>query len=263
MEELPPLREVVESGETALGARVGTFSPEIIELYGELGLDYAWLDFEHGGPSAYDSHQLGTYVRAGAAAGLDLMTRLPNADPALVRRVLDAGVKTILIPRVETTADLEPAINASRFEIGGEVGDRGIGGERSSRWGNFPADYLEREDDSVLVGAMIENESAVRNLDEILSLPELGFVFVGPADLSVSLGHPLEKDHPRVQEAIEAIRKASLASDIPIGRIVADGSDGTSAIENGYDILRIGGEISSTRQVLSDRLEQFSSERPD
>lgn len=261
MDQLQPIRDELERDGAVLGARVGTFAPEIIEVYGDLGLDYAWLDFEHGGPSAYDSKQLAAYVRAAATAGIDLMVRLPRGDPALVRRVLDAGVRTILIPRVETAADIRPAVEASRFRLDGAVGDRGVGGERSSSWGAFDGEYTEREDESVMVGTMIENREAVANLDAILSVSGLGFVFVGPADLSVSLGRPMEKDHPEVQEAVETIRETALDSDVYLGRIANGGSAAAGAVENGYRILRIGGEISAARQVLGERLARFDEER--
>lgn len=260
MQHLDPMRDVVEAGETALGARAGTFSPEIIEVYGDLGLDYAWLDFEHGGPSAYDSKWLAQLVRAAATTDIDLMARLPKGDPALVRRVLDAGVRTILVPRVETVEDIRPAVEAAYFELDGQVGDRGIGGERSSSWGEFPEGYTAHEDESVLVGAMVENETAVENLDEILAMPGLGFVFIGSADLSVSLGHPLEKTHPEVEEAVETIRESALSAGVPVGRIAADGSDVKEAASNGYRILRIGGEISAVKSVIGNRLEQFNAE---
>jgi len=251
------MREIVESDGPALGARVGTFSPEFVEVYGDVGLDFAWLDFEHGGASAYDSKLLAQFVRAAATADIDLLVRIPSGDPALVRRVLDAGVRTILVPRVETVEDIRPAVEASRFRIDGEVGDRGIGGERSSSWGAFPDDYTEREDEEVMVGAMIENETAVSNLDDILSVPELGFAFIGPADLSVSMGHPLEKDHPEVVETVESIREAALDADVPAGRIAADGEHAAAAAEKGYDILRIGGDVSAVRRDMTDRLDQF------
>ena len=260
MQHLKPMRDVVETGKTALGARVGTFSPEIIEVYGDLGLDYAWLDFEHGGPSVYDSKQLTQFVRAAATADIDLMTRLPKGDPALVRRVLDAGVRTILVPRVETVEDIRPAVAAAHFELDDKVGDRGIGGERSSSWGEFSDGYTANEDKSVLVGAMIENETAVENLDELLSVTGLGFVFIGPADLSISLGHPLKKTHTEVEKTVETIRESALSADIPVGRIVADGNGAKRAASDGYRILRIGGEISAVKSVVGSRLEQFNAE---
>jgi 2-dehydro-3-deoxyglucarate aldolase len=263
MQHLPPTRETLESGDVALGARVGTFAPEMIELYGDLGLDFAWLDFEHGGPSADDVQGMAAFVRAAATAEIDVLARLPSGDPPLVRRVLDAGVRTLLIPRVETVADVRPAVEAARFAFDGGVGDRGIGGERASEWGAFPDGYVDREDDAVLVGAMVENAAAVENLPEILSIPHLGFVFVGPADLSVSLGHPLETDHPEVRETIEEVRTTSLETDVPIGRIADDAADAATAVENGYSLLRIGGDVASARRVLGERLRRFAAERGD
>jgi len=257
MEQLPPIRDKLEQGETAIGARVGTFAPEIIEVYGDLGLDYAWLDLEHGGPSAYDSKQLTRYVRAAATADIDLMVRIPRGDPALVRRVLDTGVRTLLVPRVETASDIRPAVSATRFRLDGAVGDRGIGGERASSWGEFDDRYVEREDDSVMIGTMVENQAAVSNLEEILSVSGLGFAFVGPADLSVSLGHPLETDHPDVREAVQTIEETALGTDVHLGRIANGGTEAAKAAETGYRILRIGGEISAVKQVLGERLAEY------
>ena len=249
----------LEDDEAVFGASVATFSPAIIEIYGELGLDFAWLDFEHAGPSPYDSTVFEEFTRAADVANIELLVRLPSGEPPLVRKVLDAGVRTILIPRVETAAEVERAVAAARFSHGNEIGDRGIGVGRTSQWGGSLNDLVEREDDNILIGTMIENSDAVQNVEDILSVPDLGFAFIGPADLSVSLGHPLEKTHPDVQTAIETVRKACIDTGVPVGCIQNDVSAATKAIENGYRILRIGDEISAVREVLSGRFKRIRS----
>ena len=253
------LRWALERGDPVFGAAVTTFSPTMIEVYGDLRLDYAWLDLEHGGPSPYDSVALERLTRTADAADIELLVRLPSGDPELVRKVLDSGVKTILVPRIETADEVERAVAAAHFEYDGggddgTVGDRGVGVARASRWGSDMADYVADAAETVLVGAMIENERAVENVHGILSVPNLGFVFVGPSDLSVSLRHPLQKDHPDVRASIEETREAALEADVPIGCIRNDPAAANDAVDAGYRILRIGGDVSAAREVLTARL---------
>jgi len=122
--------------------------------------------------------------------------------------------------------------------------------------------HIGGEDDQVLVGTMIENQQAVDNIDDILSLPELGFVFVGPADLSMSLsdGDPLAKHPDKLKRAIDRTREACLDAGVPIGRIHNNPADAREAIEQGFQILRIGGDTGAIRTVLSERLDAVTEQ---
>lgn len=254
------LRRSLEADDPVFGASVTTFSPTIVEILGDLGLDFAWLDFEHAGPSPYDSTVFEELTRAAAAADIELLVRLPTSEPALIRKVLDAGVRTVLIPRVETATEVQRAVAAARFSYDGEVGDRGVGIGRTSRWGGALDDIIDQEHTNVLVGTMIENERALNNIDEILQVPELGFAFVGPADLSVSLGHPLDTGHPEVESAVTTVRDACIEAGVPVGCIRSSADAATTAVEKGYRVIRIGGDTSSLRNVLSERLEMVDNE---
>ncbi|WP_058365017.1 HpcH/HpaI aldolase family protein [Haloparvum sedimenti] len=249
------LRRSVERGDPVFGASAATFSPAAVETFGALGLDFVWLDFEHAGPSPYDSTVFEDLTRAAEAADIELFVRLPSGDPPLVRKVLDAGVRTVLIPRVETAAEVREAVAAARFAVDGEPADRGIGVGRGSTWGADFADHAAREDAETFVGVMIENETAVENLDEILDVSGLGFAFLGPADLSVSVGHPMQKDHPEVEALVERAETAIAASDVSLAGIHNDPDAIREAVDDGYRIVRMGGELSAARQVLSDRLD--------
>lgn len=246
--------ERFERGGVALGARATDPAPTLVEVYGSIGLDFAWLDFEHSGPSAVDGPVFEDLTRAAEVGDVDLLVRLPSGDPELVRKALDAGVRNVLVPRIETAAEVREAVRAGRFRYDGEPGERGAAAARAATWGATPDDYVEREDETVCVGAMIENETAVANLAEILSVPELGFVFVGPSDLSISLGHPRETDHPAVEEAVESVRAAAVEAGVPVGCIANDPETARAAIDDGYQLLRIGDELSAARTVLGERL---------
>lgn len=260
MDQRNRFRSLIEDGDVVLGARASTFSPAVIELYGELGLDFVWLDFEHMGPSPWDSTVFEHLTRAGEAGDIELLVRLPSADPALVRKVLDTGVRNLLIPRVDSVEEVRAAVEASRFAYGDGPGQRGSASGRASAWGTA-TDYLATEDASVCVGVMIEKRGAVEQLDDILDVPDLGFVFVGPGDLSVQLGHPGEKGHPEVVGTIEDVRSAALDAGVPIGRISHDPEGAVDATEAGYQIIRIGGELEATRATLGDRLARIRDDR--
>lgn len=247
------VREAIEADEAAVGARCMTRSPMFVEVYGDLGFDFAWVDFEHGGASPWDATVFETLVRAARGADTDLLVRLPSGDPHLVRKVLDTGVRTLLIPRVETAAEVRRAVEASRFRYDGGPGERGAASGLASGWGGADG-YVEGEDGTVLVGVMIENRAAVENIEEILGVPDLGFAFVGPADLSTSYGHPLETDHPDVLDAIGRVRDACLDAGVPVGRIANDAAAASEAIDDGYRVLRVGSEVASARTVLGERL---------
>ncbi|MFO7834227.1 MAG: aldolase/citrate lyase family protein [Halohasta sp.] len=250
------LRAALEADETVFGAACATFSPTVIETLGAVGLDFVWLDFEHGGPSPYDSTVFEELTRAAETGGIELLVRIPKPEPPLVRKVLDAGVRSILIPRIETADQLRPAVAAAHFAYDGGVGDRGVGVGRTSEWAGYVDSHVGGEDDQVLVGTMIENTRAVDNIEEICSVPQLGFAFIGPADLSMSMsdGEPLD-DHPdRLQAAIDRTREACLDAGLPVGRIHNDPADARQAVDDGVQMVRLGGDTGAIREVLDDRL---------
>jgi len=106
---------------------------------------------------------------------------------------------------------------------------------------------------------MIENERAVENIEEILTVPHLGFAFVGPADLAMSLsaGEPTAKNPEAVADAVERTREACLDAGVPIGRIKNDPDEAQAAIDAGYQIVRIGGDTGAIRAVLGERLDEL------
>jgi 2-dehydro-3-deoxyglucarate aldolase len=247
------LRATIENDGVVYGARASTFSPTVIEVYGELGVDFVWLDFEHMGPSPYDSRVFEDLTRAAEAGGTELFVRIPSGDPPLIRKVLDAGVRNILIPRVDSAEEVREAVEATRFVYDGEPGERGKASGRSSNWG-AAEDYVSTEDQEVCLGVMIEKTTAVDDLEEILAVPELGFVFIGPSDLSVQMGRPANKTHPEVSAQIEEIRERCLDANVPLGGIRNDPESIAKAEEQGYQILRVGGDLDSIKDTLGNRL---------
>lgn len=260
MDQTNAFRERIETGDAVIGARTSTFSPSLVEIYGALGLDFVWLDFEHAGMSPWNSTVFENLTRSATIGDVELLVRIPKNDPALIRKVLDAGVRTVLIPRVDGVDDVRKAIEAARFVYDGSPGERGMAHWRSSGFGSIPEkEYTTGEDQNVCIGAMIEKVGALEELDEILALPELGFVFPGPGDFSVQLGHPGERDHPRVREAITEIETTVLESEIPLGGIAQGGELAIERLSDGYQILRIGDEFEAVKRTIRSRLDSIEN----
>ncbi|MFC7226594.1 aldolase/citrate lyase family protein [Salinirubellus salinus] len=248
------LRARLEAGDVALGVLDNTYSPAVVELCGELGVDFVWLDLEHGGPSPWDAQAVEGFARAAERSGTELLVRVPTADPALVRKVLDTGVRNVFLSRVESATEVQRAVRASRFTIEGDPGERGLASPRARRWGQREG-YVDREDREAMVGVTIENRAAVADLEAILDVPELGFVFVGPLDLSVSVGHPGELTHPDVAAAEDRVLEAALDANVPVGGLGFGMDDVNSKADAGYQLLNLG----STTGALTAAVEGWVS----
>jgi len=266
MGRINEVRQTVESDGFIVGAEAKTASPRLVQVYGELGVDFVWIDLEHTGPSPYDAEALEELARAAMVGDTQLLVRIPSgANPAQIRKVISSGIRNILVSRIETAADARRAVRAARIVHDGEPGERGISSGAVNNW-SYPdfndADFVPREDANVFVGLMMEQEAAVENADEILAVPDVGFVYIGPGDLSVSLGHPLELDHPEVTSSIERIREACEDAGVPYGRSVLnnDVSHARSMIADGHQILRFGSEIYAARRFFGERLDELGDE---
>ena len=254
------LRERLDDGEVSLGVLDNTYSPTMVEFYGELGLDFVWIDFEHGGPSPWDAETLEELLRAAELTGTELLVRLPVTEPALVRKALDAGARNLFLSRVENAEQVRRAVRAARFEYDGGAGERGMANPRASRWGGAD-DYVATEDDETVVGVTIESTESVDDLDAILDVPDLGFVFVGPLDLSVALGHPGEPDHPDVQEMVETVREAAVDAGVPVGGLGFGMDDVNEKADAGYQLLNLGSTTGAVKSSVTGWLDAYDDPR--
>jgi len=254
------LRETLESGGVALGVLDSAYSPTLVEFYGELGMDFVWLDLEHGGPSPWDGETMSDLLRAAERSGTEALLRLPTTEPGLIRKALDTGARNVFLSRVHTAEEVATAVEAARFEHDGEPGGRGLASPRARRWGT-KENYVEREDGETMVGVTIETVEAVENIEEILAVPELGFVFIGPLDLSVALGHPGEVNHEEVQEAVETVRAAAVEADVPVGGLGFGMDDVNQKVENGYQMLNLGSTTGALKGVVEGWLDGYDGER--
>lgn len=190
------------------------------EMLAGTGYDWLLLDGEHA-PNDLRSmlHQLQAIASASsalpaAARAPQPIARLPVGDTALIKQYLDLGVQTLLIPMVDSAAQARDLVRATRYA---PQGLRGMGSAvaRSSRWQAWP-DYVHEADAQICLLVQAESASALEQLDAIAQTPGVDGVFIGPADLSASLGHPGAPGHARVQAAIgDAIARILRAGKAP------------------------------------------------
>ena len=193
----------------------GLQSSEIIDFLGPIGFDAAWIECEHG---PVDWETLGDMTRACDLWEMASVTRVNSNDPGLITRTLDRGSMGIVVPHVNSRESAEQAAQSAKYA---PLGYRGMFGGRQS-FG--VGDYFHQANDQTMVIVLIEEIEAIANLDEILTVPDIDVFFVAPSDLSQTMGHIGNVEHPEVQAAIDgAIAKIVAAGKTP-GTLVNDAS---------------------------------------
>ena len=203
-----------------IGLWMGLASDYTAEICALAGFDWLVIDGEH---APNDLNRILTQLKTLAAyPGSHAVARVPVGDTALIKQYLDLGAQTILVPMVETAEQAAQLVQAMRYpQDDGQGGVRGMAGARASRWGHY-ADYYQRANQEVCLLVQVESQAALNNLDAIANTPGVDGVFIGPADLSASMGHVGNPGHPEVQAAIEgAIARILKAGKAP-GILSAD-----------------------------------------
>ena len=257
MQGANPLQTALTDGTVIYGADARTFSTATIELFGSIGYDYVWLDYEHAGPSPFDTSTVETHARAAAAADTEPVVRIPKRDPKAMGAVLDAGVRTVVVPQIETAETVDRMVRAARFPTGDAAGARGVGPSRSNEWATALDGYVDRENAEAMVGAMIETEAAVNNIEAIVDVPALGFLFIGPSDLSLSMTGAIDTEAPVVIDAIETVLDVAAAAGVPVGRSFPSvaGARAAAEAERGYQMISLGRDLSAVHETFADRLD--------
>ncbi len=194
------MKEKLLSGRPALGVSLMFPSPQIVEMVGYLGFDWVLLDCEHGSLSLGDAEVM---AMAAGAAGITPIARPPVNTPEAIMQLMDRGALGVQVPHVNTAAEARCAVEAVKFH---PLGTRGLAaGTRPARYGLglSPAEYVQEANRETLVCIQLEEREALDNLDEILRVDGVDVLFVGPSDLSQSLGFPGRADAPEVQGAMD------------------------------------------------------------
>ncbi|MBI1786835.1 MAG: aldolase [Acidobacteria bacterium] len=199
------VKQALAEGKMQLGTGFGQLrSPEIAKLLAAAGFQWAFLDTEHGG---FDLETLQDICRVAVMAGLTPIVRVADLQYSLIARALDCGAQGIILPRVESVELLERAVSWCKFP---PLGVRGYG-LSAVNVDYEPASFtqiIEHMNAHTMVVFQIETQRALQMREELLAVPGIDAVMIGPADLSISLGVPGEFQHPRMVEAMEGVRES-------------------------------------------------------
>ncbi len=188
-------------------------SPEVLRIFAAAGFDWVFIDTEHG---AFGIETVQDMCRAANDHGLCPVVRVASMEYDLVARALDNGAMGVIFPRVESRELLEQAVSWTKFPPQGIRGF-GLGPPVINYETATIAQIAEHMNREVMVVLQIETRAAVERVDELLSVKGLDAVMVGPVDLSISLGHPGEFQHPEVIAAVDTIRDACLRHGVAPG----------------------------------------------
>jgi 4-hydroxy-2-oxoheptanedioate aldolase len=210
------LKATLKQGESVLGTMIVSPSPRWMDVIGQLDLDFVFIDTEH---IAIDRHQLSWMCHGYAGKGMAPIVRIPSPDPYQACMVLDGGAAGIVAPYVETAEQVQ--------QLSGAVKNRPLKGKKlqdyldgKTAYEPALADYIEKNNEQHVLIVNIESRTGIANLEEILQVPGLDAVLIGPHDLSCNLGIPEQYTHPEFISAVEQIigsaRKAGIAAGIHV-----------------------------------------------
>ena len=197
---LEKFKQTIASGKIALGAVMTLTDPTVAELAGYAGMDFIWIDSEH---NAYNNETLKNLVIAAKAGGAAPLVRVRSNDPDLIKPVLDMAPAGVIIPMVCSAEAARKAVGACKYP---PVGFRGCGVRRAVGYGALDFfEYLKKSANEPLVIIQIEHVDAVRNLDEILAVPGIDSICVGPCDLSGSMGILNQMNDPELNKVLDEV----------------------------------------------------------
>ena len=228
-------------GEPSIGSWMSMAHPSIAEILAMAGYDWIVIETEH---TAIDVSEVLRLIIAIEQRGSVALVRLAWNDPIQAKAVLDSGAAGVLVPMVNTKADAELAVSMTKYP---PLGSRGVGLARAQGYGiNFNT-YVTNANADTLLLVQIEHREAVENIEQILSVTGIDGVFIGPYDLSLSLGIPGNLNHPDILAAKQKVLTATLAHGLIAGMHFVQpqtaASDCQKAISEGYRFIALGTDI--------------------
>lgn len=244
----------MREGTAAVGAWAVVGHPAVVELLADAGFDFVVVDGEH---SENTLSEVAQCVRAIDAAGSAApVVRVSSADRAEIRRILDLGPAGVIVPQVESVADAEEAVRATRYP---PAGVRGVAGRRSSGYGRTIRSDVRGDDPAVVTVLQVETPGAVEDVEAIAAIDGLDALFVGPADLSARMGAYGDFEDDAFLEAVDRVVRAAGDAGLPVGTI----ADTPDAVERrwewGVDFIVAGADVNYLEAGSGQFLDRFGS----
>lgn len=229
------VRQRLLNGKQLTGTFIQIPHPVVTEFAGRLGFDLLCLDAEH---SAMPGDTIESLIRAADAVSMPSLVRVAGNDPTIIATALDAGAAGVIVPRVNTGPETMRAVSASRYPPQGE---RGLGPGRAAGYGRDVSACRIDANEHLLVAVQIETQTAVQNLDEIISTPGLDLAFVGPYDLAASLGQ--EPGSPAMDRVVQDVLAQCREAGLLTGVFTARPEAAQRWFANGVNLVLISSDL--------------------
>ena len=232
-------------GDLLLGTILTLPSPEVAEVLSRSGFDWLFVDMEH---TQLDVEHVQRILQA-VGREYPCLVRVPSIDEVWIKKVLDAGPAGIIVPHVNTPEQVKRILSWSKYPPEGE---RSAGISRAQDYGINLQDYMEKANKSLVIIPQIEHRAAVDNIESIVEVLGLSVLFVGPYDLSGSIGKLGKVDDPEVWQMIKMVRSTCAKAGLVCGIFGVDAEAVIPYLEAGYTLIAIGTDTS----YLSKSVEQ-------
>jgi 2-keto-3-deoxy-L-rhamnonate aldolase RhmA len=245
---MKPLRLRLSEQDSYIGTLMTLASAEIAEALAIAGVDWVFVDMEHS--PAIDPTAVLHIVQA-IRRQADVFVRVPVNDEVWIKKSLDAGADGVIVPHIRTREDALRAANAAKYP---PLGQRSVGITPAHGYGSSFQEYLANANGSTTLVVQIEDIEAVHNLDVILDVEGVDAAFVGPYDLSGSMGKLGQLADPEVQSTVDTIIEKCHSRDIPLGIYAADVVGARKVLDRGVNFVAIGTEVGMLMNALKDVL---------
>ena len=253
------MKASLKRGEVLVGTFVLEFGGSAVAtLLANAGADFIIADLEH---SSFSIETMGRIIRNARGSSLPCIVRVPALERHFVSRVLDAGATGVMIPRVESREDIQKIKKWTKYA---PEGDRGVAfGIGHTDYGDFTKldtrEYVRNANQEILIIGQIETVQAVENLSDILTTDELDVVFIGPYDLSTSMGISGELDHPLLLDAIKQVIRLAQTHDVPLGCYVNDFESGEQWLSLGIQLIACGNDAFLLTRKFAEEHQKFKN----
>ena len=232
-----PLKRKLRSGQACFGAWMLSTSADMAEILAYAGMDFLLLDHEHGQGSIDQAIGQLRAIKGSDCVGV---LRVPTNDHVYIKRALDAGVGGIMVPNVNSAEEAQRVVDACRYAPSGVRG--AFGGMRAMKYG-FDPDYHAGSFDNLLVLVQVENSRAIDAIPAISAVDGIDVIFIGPRDLSATMGKLNQFDDPEVRGEIDRAAKAILAGGKLLGGTAASGKVAREMAARGYRFIIPGSDV--------------------
>jgi 2-dehydro-3-deoxyglucarate aldolase/4-hydroxy-2-oxoheptanedioate aldolase len=226
------IRARLQKGDTLIGTLITIPAPEIAEIMAEIGYDWLFIDTEHG---SFDAQSAQGILQA-VDHRCPCVLRVPTNDEVWIKKALDIGAAGIIAPGVNSAEEAERIVRMCKYP---PRGTRGVGIGRAHKYGLKFKEYVANANDETAVILQAENTNAVENIAEIVQVPDIDAVLIGPYDLSASMGKMGHINDAEVQAAIASVMECCREAGVPLG-IFADSAESAAPfIKQGYTLVAI------------------------